>query len=54
MLPEEDITRLQMTIVDGMKLIIFGGAVVPDLKIKDAVSINNPSQAKGSAPKSHV
>ena len=27
MLPEEDITRLEMNIADGMKLIISGGAV---------------------------
>ena len=54
MLPEEDIRRLQMNIADGMKLIISGGAVVPDPKTGDAVSINNPSQAEGSAPKSHA
>ena len=54
MLPEEDIRRLQMSIADGMKLIISGGAVVPDPKTGDAVSINNPSQAEGSAPKSHA
>jgi len=29
MLPESDITRLNMTVGDGMKLIISGGAVVP-------------------------
>ena len=54
MLPEKDITRLQMNISDGMKLIISGGAVVPDPKTGDAVSIHNPSQAKGSAPKSYA
>ena len=54
MLPEEDIRRLQMNIADGMKLIISGGAVVPDPKTGDAVSISNPSQAEGSAPKSHA
>ena len=54
MLPEEDITRLQMNIADGMKLIISGGAVVPDPKTGDVVSINNPTQAEGSAPKSHA
>ena len=54
MLPEEDIRRLQMNIADGMKLIISGGAVVPDPKTGDAVSINNPNQAEGSAPKSHA
>ena len=54
MLPEEDVRRLQMNIADGMKLIISGGAVVPDPKTGDAVSINNPSQSVGSAPKSHA
>tara|TARA_E500000178_G_scaffold16810_1_gene16041 strand:- start:602 stop:853 length:252 start_codon:yes stop_codon:yes gene_type:complete len=54
MIPEEDITRLQMSIADGMKLIISGGAVVPDPKTGDAVSINNPNQAEGSVPKSHA
>ena len=54
MLPEEDITRLQMNIADGMKLIISGGAVVPDPKTGDVVSINNPTQAEGSLPKSHA
>ena len=50
MLPEEDITRLKMNIAEGMKLIISGGAVVPDPKTGDSVSINNPTQAEGSAP----
>ena len=54
MLPEEDITRLQMNIADGMKLIISGGAVVPDPKTGEAVSISNPSQAEGGAPTSHA
>ena len=54
MLPEKDITRLQMNIADGMKLIISGGAVIPDPKTGDSVSINNPTHAEGSAPKSHA
>ena len=54
MLPEEDITRLQMNITDGMKLIISGGAVVPDPKTGDVVSINNPTLIEGSAPNSHA
>ena len=53
MLPEEDIKRLQMSIADGMKLIISGGAVVPDPKTGEAVPINNPSQAEGGAPTAH-
>ena len=54
MLPEEDIKQLQMSIADGMKLIISGGAVVPDPKTGEAVPINNPSQAEGSAPTGHA
>lgn len=54
MLPEEDIKQLQMTIADGMKLVISGGAVVPDPKTGEAVPINNPSQAEGSAPTGHA
>ena len=50
MLPEEDIKRLQMSIADGMKLIISGGAVTPDPKTGEAVLINNPSQAEAGAP----
>ena len=50
MLPEEDIKRLQMSIADGMKLIISGGAVTPDPKTGEAVPINNPSQAEAGAP----
>lgn len=47
MLPETDITRLKMSIADGMKLIISGGAVVPSGK-GDAVQIENPEEAKGT------
>ena len=48
MVPETDIKRLQMTIADGMKLIISGGAVVPDADSHDTVTINNPAEANGS------
>lgn len=48
MLPETDITRLSMSITDGMKLIISGGAVVPPGK-GTPVQIDNPEEAKGSA-----
>ena len=48
MLPKDDITRLEMSIVDGMKLIISGGAVVPPGK-GTPVQIENPEEAKGSA-----
>ena len=50
MLPEEDLTRLQMSIADGMKLIISGGAVVPNPKTGEAIQIENPTEADGAAP----
>ncbi|MEO0509390.1 MAG: DUF502 domain-containing protein [Verrucomicrobiota bacterium] len=46
MLPEDSVTRLKMSIADGMKLIISGGAVVPPGKT-DAVEIENPEETKG-------
>lgn len=45
MLPDEDVTRLQMTISEGMKLVISGGAVVPDPKTGEMLPIENPPQA---------
>lgn len=48
MLPEDDITRLEMSIPDGMKLIISGGAVVPNGESNEAVLITNPAEASGS------
>lgn len=48
MLPDQDVTRLKMSIADGMKLIISGGAVVPPGK-DDPVPIENPEEAKGEA-----
>jgi uncharacterized membrane protein len=48
MLPEEDITRLEMSISDGMKLIISGGAVVPNPKSGEPIQIENPRQSEGS------
>ncbi|WP_269525593.1 DUF502 domain-containing protein [Coraliomargarita parva] len=50
MLPEEDITRLEMSVVDGMKLIISGGAVVPPYNPSQAVTIDNPKSAEAEAP----
>lgn len=41
MVPDEDITRLDMSVADGMKLIISGGAVVPP-ESDEAVVIENP------------
>jgi uncharacterized membrane protein len=49
MLPEDDITRLEMSIPDGMKLIISGGAVVPNRESDEAVLITNPAEASGTA-----
>jgi uncharacterized membrane protein len=48
MLPEDDVTRLKMSIADGMKLIISGGAVVPNGENGQAVHINNPAEASGT------
>lgn len=48
MLPEAEIKRLQMTIADGMKLIISGGAVVPNPENGETVNIRNPAEANGS------
>ncbi|HAV12853.1 MAG TPA: hypothetical protein DCX06_05065 [Opitutae bacterium] len=48
MLPESDVTRLKMSIADGMKVIISGGAVVPDPQNGRAVQIENPVEAKGA------
>lgn len=54
MLPDEDVIRLEMSIADGMKLIISGGALVPNPKTGEPVSIQNPSQAKGATPADHA
>lgn len=48
MLPQSDVTRLNMSITDGMKLIISGGAVVPPYGDGSAVPIENPP-ATGAA-----
>tara|TARA_B100001248_G_scaffold261773_1_gene254195 strand:- start:3466 stop:4140 length:675 start_codon:yes stop_codon:yes gene_type:complete len=42
MLPEEDVVHLDMSVADGMKLIISGGAVVPNGETK-AVEVKNPT-----------
>lgn len=49
LLPEKDITRLQMNIADGIKLIISGGAVVPNHKTGVKVLIENPTKAESKA-----
>lgn len=46
MLPDEDVIRLKMSITDGMKLIISGGALVPPGN-DEPVQIENPQEAKG-------
>lgn len=48
MLPDSDVTRLEMSITDGIKLIISGGAVVPDPKTGEPIQIENPSEAKAA------
>ncbi len=47
MLPEEDITHLKMSVADGMKLIISGGAVVPDHESDETVQFKNPKAMQG-------
>ena len=54
MLPEEDITRLQMSVADGMKLIISGGAVVPNPATGEAVVIKNPPQTDGEVSRTRA
>lgn len=45
MLPETDITRLKMSVADGMKVIISGGAVTPP-HTDSPIEIQNPEEAK--------
>ena len=45
MLPESDVTQLNMSITDGMKLIISGGAVIPPQTNAEAVRIEHPGMA---------
>jgi uncharacterized membrane protein len=54
MLPEEDVTHLQMSIADGMKLIISGGAVVPNPITGEPVKIENPREAGPPPPENHA
>lgn len=42
MIPREDVTNLDMSVTDGMKLIISGGAVVPPWNAEEAVIVENP------------
>ncbi|MGF1484438.1 MAG: DUF502 domain-containing protein [Opitutales bacterium] len=47
MIPEEEVRELEMSIGDGMKLIISGGAVVPEYTLDEnqhePVALNNPA-----------
>ena len=47
MLPEDDITRLKMSVADGMKVIISGGAVVPPDQ-DEAVVVTNTEKAEAA------
>ncbi|MCZ6673789.1 MAG: DUF502 domain-containing protein [Verrucomicrobia bacterium] len=50
MIPAEEVHELEMTIGDGMKLIISGGAVVPPFPLEEttqkAVQIQNPEETQ--------
>jgi uncharacterized membrane protein len=46
MLPEEDVTHLKMSITEGMKVIISGGALVPP-GANESVTIENPELLRG-------
>ena len=52
MLPKDDIEELEMSIGEGMKLIISGGAVVPPFQegtaAPDPVQIENPREVAGA------
>lgn len=43
MLPEKDVKQLDMTVGDAMKLIISGGAVIPEWDKKDSVKSIQPN-----------
>ena len=45
MVPREDLIELDMTVADGMKLVISAGAVVPEYHAASAVTTrpNNPA-----------
>ena len=49
MLPKDEITSMDMTVAEGMKLIISGGAVVPPWSEGEVVEINNPASAEETA-----
>ena len=47
LLPEKDVTHLEMSVADGMKLIISGGAVVPDPEKGESIQPENPKAMEG-------
>ncbi len=51
MLPTADVVQMDMTISEGMKLIISGGAVVPPWSGSEAVEVSNPASAVAQTPK---
>lgn len=51
MLPETDIIHLEMTVSEGMKLVISGGAVVPDYLPKKAKAKSASAASKTAAEK---
>ena len=61
MIPREEVTFMEMSVTDGMKLIISGGAVVPPypypndegtIESDEAKSLKNPSPSSGTTPNS--
>lgn len=50
MLPKESVVPMQMSISDGMKLIISGGAVVPPYQANEAKTIETPSVPSSTEP----
>lgn len=42
-IPKEDTIRLSMSVEDGVKMVISGGAVVPEFKAKELAGKNSPS-----------
>jgi uncharacterized membrane protein len=44
MVPKEDIVEMDMTIGDGMKLVISGGAVSPPFPYPTTVNVENPTE----------
>lgn len=54
MVPQEMVTDLDMSVTDGMKLIISGGAVAPPWRLEGGVPIRNPQNIEGATAVSAV